>query len=432
MAIARVQTTKGSSIGGTTVSASWNATTTAGNLLVACVFITPNGTITPPSGWSSCTALSTSSTVQIFYYTNAPAQNATGNFTYSTGASNIVLHEYSGCDTTSPLDQQATNNASSTTANTGTTGTTTLADEVCFGAVVSVGTANYSAPTNSFAIITTNKPSGSSMATVERIVSSTGTYTCSCTQSGSAANWWGAIATFKQAAATSFSANGSGNAILGSAAPTLLRFTGTPTGLMTLAGSDTVLPTYLYTLVSGNGVLAGAAAGALSFSPQASGVVSLGGTASATIIVYAAAGGEVVVEGSAFYSPTIVYAASGGMNLGNTSGASLALSYGASGVFYLGGAAGVSGLLVVQADGGLLLAGAGAVSFLLPYVPSGVLLLQGTSPTTLQIHVVCLVAGTKAERRLQGQRQAQQRLRAGRKMERQLTGLRGICPGTAQ
>ncbi len=112
------------------------------------------------------------------------------------------VSEWSGLITVTPEDQTGGTNGSSVSPSSGTTPTTTQANELCIGAVATHGTATPSAgPTNSF----TNFTSGTIGSTLQllsayRVVSATGSYSTGWTMATN--TWAGAIATFKAAAAT--------------------------------------------------------------------------------------------------------------------------------------------------------------------------------------------------------------------------------------
>lgn len=115
--------------------------------------------------------------------------------------------EYSGIDTSSYLDKTASNYGYSAAGDTGTTATTTQANELwigCIAAGYSTSGAVQSSPTNGFTLLDgAELHSGSyygSTAYLEKIVSATGQANSGTTISYS--NYWsGLMATFKAAAA---------------------------------------------------------------------------------------------------------------------------------------------------------------------------------------------------------------------------------------
>ena len=102
--------------------------------------------------------------------------------------------EYSGLTTSSYLDVTASTFGSSTASDTGTTATTTQANELWVGSTGDV-TATQSTPTNGFTLLDGTATGSTSNAFLEKIVSSTGTANSGTTLSSSNA-WVGVIATF--------------------------------------------------------------------------------------------------------------------------------------------------------------------------------------------------------------------------------------------
>lgn len=140
--------------------------------------------------------------IEIWY-----AKNITGNasnvvtinFNGSYSYRGIRVHQYSGCDTTSPLDQSAVGTGTSTAPATASV-TTTQANEVLVGGDGLWLSQTHTAGTGYTirTILGGAEPSGGDGE--DRVVSSIGTYTASYTLSGST-TWIIVIATFKQAAA---------------------------------------------------------------------------------------------------------------------------------------------------------------------------------------------------------------------------------------
>ena len=180
---------------------------------------------------------STTTTTEIWY---APVVAGAGtSVTISLSASIFaaaVIDEYSGLLTTGPLDvsTSASNSSSNVSPSTGTTATTTQANELWIGGIgLSRSSYSLTSVTNSFVSASVNNASsGSGTASnnaraylLEKIVTATG-----MANSGGAttsSRWSGAIATFKAAPLTS------------------LALTGTAAGNYTLAGmtgSVTITP----------------------------------------------------------------------------------------------------------------------------------------------------------------------------------------------
>ena len=112
--------------------------------------------------------------------------------------------EWSGISS-NPVDKTQPNNGSnSTQTDTGTTATTTQANELFIGTVGVYGQAQ-SSPTNSFTMLDgayLNVTGGISVSYLYKIVSSTGTANSGTTIASSSNAWQGCIATFKAASTT--------------------------------------------------------------------------------------------------------------------------------------------------------------------------------------------------------------------------------------
>ena len=218
MAITLVQSAQGSD-GSGSASVTWGGSTTSGNLLVACVSCSraqsagSPPTITAPDGsWvQAVTQIADNAAgvrvrTSIYYKANASGESGAKTWTcttYMSAASiGVVVAEYSGIATASPLDQTAStadNSGTSTSCTTGTTGTTAQADELLVACVN--GGSSLESPTNSFTI-QNQTTSARFTALADRIVSSTGTYSTTATYSTGSRNV-GTIATFQAAAAAS-------------------------------------------------------------------------------------------------------------------------------------------------------------------------------------------------------------------------------------
>lgn len=208
--IAHVQTAKvNSNLLNTVVT--FGAGATAGNLLVAVI----SGVATGPgtkewtsSGWSKASqdsfggAGNASAQVEIMYKIAAGGETAVTFTGWGTSAwfTSIVMAEWSGIDTSSPLDvfaNDGSNSASAVTSRaTGTTGTTAQNDELAVAAVGQGNTVTALSWTNSFATRDSNAQAGSGVYLADKILSATGTVT-------STASWTtsriagGCVATFK-------------------------------------------------------------------------------------------------------------------------------------------------------------------------------------------------------------------------------------------
>lgn len=204
---------------GTSASTSWSSATVKGNLLLAAVAadgtpadLTP--TITAPSGWTEASTVTRGlMRMSLFYISNAAVRSGTETFTLSASSyRGMALFEYSGIAITSPLDQTATANGNGTTVSTGTTLTTTQADELWFA----VGAANYNNDTSSIGAWTdgfsevqdfigfVGAASGwqARGAAAARNATTTGTASSSFSVGSTARDWVGIMATFKAADGT--------------------------------------------------------------------------------------------------------------------------------------------------------------------------------------------------------------------------------------
>jgi len=190
---------------------------TAGNLLV--VFVGTTSTTATVSSIAD-TAGNTytyvtrivgdlTGTIECWY-----AKNIAGNVsnvvtvTFSASVYNrtITVDQYSGCDTSAPLDQYNTGSGNSNTPTTGNI-TTTVADEVLVAGVYLGYPYTITAGTN-YTLRTLTNTAPSRGASEDRIVSATGTY--NATFSISSSFYWATIvASFKAVAVAGPAAVGS-------------------------------------------------------------------------------------------------------------------------------------------------------------------------------------------------------------------------------
>ena len=190
------------------VTATYGTAPNQDNLLVLVHHYRDIGTVTLPVGWTQAVALVDSgSTITIAYKIAGAAEGTGVTVSVSVAAhQTLTILEYSGIDTVSPLDRTASNACPTTgfSCSTGTTATTTQADELVIAGIGISGTSGGWANTwtNGFAQQSTVQTSGngnkSSSSTADRLVSATGTF--ETTESWTAArSAQGAIATFKVA-----------------------------------------------------------------------------------------------------------------------------------------------------------------------------------------------------------------------------------------
>lgn len=222
MAIAQVQRKSAASTSDSTShSITFDSAPTQGNLLVVVYSSDGGGAAGPNGGWTPVTGtdgvLSADFTAVICWYKIAGAsESSTISFTFAS-ASNLAVtaYEYSGIAASSPVDKVAGNSPGSSTGTcaTGTTATTTQADELLIAGVGQTTAGGGTLRTiaswnNSFTaelhIASTGSPVNTSISVASRIVSATGTYSSTATFSGGNSNHPSAgIVTFKAAAAPS-------------------------------------------------------------------------------------------------------------------------------------------------------------------------------------------------------------------------------------
>jgi len=187
----------------TSVGVGFSAAQTAGNLNVVVVGwndITSNViSVTDSSGnvYQAAAPVARGGSIsQAIYFARSITANAnnTVTVTFNTAASYVDLRilEYGGIDTVNPLDQTASAVGSSSTADSGNV-TTTAANELVFGAGTTTG--GFSGAGSGFTTRVITNPDAD--IAEDRIVSATGTYAATATQSGT---WVMQVVTFRGAA----------------------------------------------------------------------------------------------------------------------------------------------------------------------------------------------------------------------------------------
>lgn len=210
MTITRVQGNKKGTSTTNSIVLTLDSTPAAGNLLIAVIGNVSTGSLRTVTGitqtnvaWTLQKANNYGNAYNAEIWAGVVSASAgtsitvalTGNADY--GAV-VNVCEYSGLLTTGYLDQTGEADDASSPFSTGTTGTTTQAEELWIGAItVYHGTVpDQSSPTNSFSLLDGAKYTYMSSGYLEKIVSSTGTAEVSVT-----AYAWdtvpGCIATFK-------------------------------------------------------------------------------------------------------------------------------------------------------------------------------------------------------------------------------------------
>jgi subtilisin family serine protease len=204
IALAQSNAVQGSSVG--SIAAAFPGSNTAGNLILAFVRMsssTQTVTVTDSAGNAYTDAVSQVQTadgsqVHLFYAKNiiGGTNTITATFSASNNHPWLAIYEYSGLSKTAPLDQKAAAQGNSVAPNTGSTPTTTAANELLF---VGMGLpASFTGTVTAGASYTQAlKDSSTSPASNETaVVTATGAYTGTFTLSA-AANWSAVIATFK-------------------------------------------------------------------------------------------------------------------------------------------------------------------------------------------------------------------------------------------
>lgn len=204
--MARIQAQSGFTLSGTGVSATFTAPSFDNHFLVAILIVNNNSAVTAPASWSlAATGTNGTNKVYIYYRENAPSVTTINFSVVTPGMLVLLIGEYSDVSASSSLDQVANDSGSSTSPSTGTTPTTSEAVELLIGALGSFGNTGvgptFSSPTSSFSIAVQEKISDGESTNVggallDRIVSSTDTYSTGATQDINQ-TWAGAIATFK-------------------------------------------------------------------------------------------------------------------------------------------------------------------------------------------------------------------------------------------
>lgn len=192
MAIAYVNSNSGYSGGPITLTG-----VTAGNLLVA--FVCGAGsmaTTTLPSGWVKCTARLVGSVGAChWYYPNHPGGDVSATITNAPSDPGWSIHEYSGADTSDPLQGEGVFTSESG-GNWDTTDVATdVADAVLFVSMNDESASMAYSPTGTWNSRTTE--SGHYHRTIDRIVTSTGTYDSQGTVSGGSETYIVALSVFQ-------------------------------------------------------------------------------------------------------------------------------------------------------------------------------------------------------------------------------------------
>jgi hypothetical protein len=217
MTITRVQGPARGTTTGNSIPVTMGAAPTNGNVLIAVIGLNKDGggAITVSSitqtgvNWSKVVGYNNAATygdAEIWFGVVGSGASTTATIALSTSTGNnggvANISEYSGVATSNYTDKTSTNYGNSgTSVDTGTTATTTQADELWIGAYGGDFSAIYhvlSSPSNGFTLL---DGAGLGIADglygyVEKIVSAIGTADCSCSTTNAVDGWAGCIATF--------------------------------------------------------------------------------------------------------------------------------------------------------------------------------------------------------------------------------------------
>jgi hypothetical protein len=193
---------------GTSLTVTLNSAPLSGDLLIAVI----GGTGTNPETVDSITETGVSWTVQESINTESgfltaiwagvvssgAVKGITVNFDTSlNGGAFAYVDEYSGLKTTGFLDKVNDAYGSATTVSTGTTATTSVANELVVGGIF--GGEVFSSPTSGYAVYGNTVYDYDTMVYLSQVVSTTGAQSCSMTQANGY-TYQGVIATFEAAA----------------------------------------------------------------------------------------------------------------------------------------------------------------------------------------------------------------------------------------
>lgn len=213
MAIAYVQTITKTSTGSTPMTSSaFGSSTTTGNLIV--VSVSDNGGVTggitsvTDSKGNTYTKIANeqdgSSTLSMWY-----AKNITGGashtitIAWNTGLvsqASFTAQEFSGCDTTSPLDRYIGAHSSSTSPSSGATTATTTDAQLVVGGLAYFGTAVTPTAGAGYSNLDSGAFTNANVGQESKVIASAAAQTATFTLSSSR-DWSCGVATFKAAGA---------------------------------------------------------------------------------------------------------------------------------------------------------------------------------------------------------------------------------------
>lgn len=200
---------------GSTTTLTTTAAVAAGDLIIAVIYV-PDATqslstVTDTAGNTYVIDVSKRHTTDTARYIaiasclNAIAMAAGGTITWTTtgsvsGIKGVTAATVSGVAASSALDKTSTNDGSSTTWSTGSSGTLSQADEIAFGLAFSLQSATSNTPDAGWTELADFSPqSGRRLVLEHQVVSATTALNAGGTVGN--AVWVGALATYKAAAA---------------------------------------------------------------------------------------------------------------------------------------------------------------------------------------------------------------------------------------
>ncbi len=342
MALARVQ-----DAGAVSNAVAYGSNNTAGNLLVAVIQVSADVTgVTDTAGntWQKAVEEENgggANYLEIWYVPNCASGANTVTAANSFGSSfcHIWVAEYSGADTSSPLDQTASDQNTTGDPDSGATSTTTQANELLVGGIANNGarTATWTEP-DTEQYDDASAGASRALSAADEIVGSTGTYSATGTLSGSA-DWLAAVATFLEAGgggAYTLTADAGSLTLAGQTAGLLYGYTlGAGAGSLTLAAQDASLEQgYVVTAGAGSLSIAGQDATLLRGYPLSAEAGSLTITGQTAALLYghvlgaapgtlSLSGQDATLEYSGFTAapfPGATFGSTRGGNFGSTRG----------------------------------------------------------------------------------------------------------------
>jgi thermitase len=209
--IALVQSNAAEGTGIGSLSVTFPANNTAGNVIIAFVRMSTTSqtvTVTDSAGNAYTDAVAQAQTtdghqVHVFYAKNIVGAANTVSATFSATNNHpwVAIYEYSGLSATSPLDQTAHAQGSSSTPNSGATATTARANELVFAAMGLPVSYPGTATAGSGYTLQRQDTGTSRAANETAAVTSTGSYATTFTLS-SRTNWSAVVATFSDVPST--------------------------------------------------------------------------------------------------------------------------------------------------------------------------------------------------------------------------------------